>query len=428
MLWDDLKRAVDAAADPVDRRVLPTYASLVLTFTSQGIQLPVLPQLARSCGLGVDELGFVVGASALGRLCATVPAASLALRGRRPLLVAGPTIGMVAMASLSCGSSFVELAAANALLGVGMATTLTGAGLYLADVSTPRNRARTTLPLLQSALIGFSVGPAVGGLLSDSLGLRAPFVGCAIGLAGAAGAAYVLLPETLGEFQRRAPSMQQQQQQKRTAEVAGPSLAATTDALTLLRRPALQGLFAVTFCNGFAMGAMPVTTVMFATDLLEMSTLAVGGMFSAHVLMMACLSPMASRASDRVVNRKAIMVPALALTAGFAALSSLCTTPAAFVGCIGGCRLAEAFSTPSNTPYLLDNTSDDERAKAMAMRSMWQDSGTLLGASTCGIIAFHCGIPASMLSAAALQGAAALFFALRAPDGGGAGGSGSARA
>ena len=42
--------------------------------------------------------------------------------------------------------SFTELALCSALAGVGGALTVAGSGLYLADISTPRNRARTTAP------------------------------------------------------------------------------------------------------------------------------------------------------------------------------------------------------------------------------------------------------------------------------------------
>jgi len=81
--------------------------------------------------------------------------------GRRPLLIAGPAVSSIGMAGLACSSSFSHLAASNAFIGVGMASVMAGAGLYLSDISTPRNRAQTTAPILQSALIGFAIGPAL---------------------------------------------------------------------------------------------------------------------------------------------------------------------------------------------------------------------------------------------------------------------------
>ncbi len=34
---------------------------------------------------------------------------------------------------------------------------------------------QSTAPLLQSALVGFAVGPAIGGVLAQSLGFSTPF-------------------------------------------------------------------------------------------------------------------------------------------------------------------------------------------------------------------------------------------------------------
>ena len=78
-----------------------------------------------------------------------------------------------------------------------------GASLYLADISTPRNRAQTTAPILQSALIGYAVGPAVGGLRATAIGLHLPFTICAAGLAASSIVAAALLPETLHEAKAR---------------------------------------------------------------------------------------------------------------------------------------------------------------------------------------------------------------------------------
>ena len=59
---------------------------------------------------------------------------------------------------------------------------------------------------------------------------------------------------------------------------------------SLLARPALQGLGAVVFMNGFSQGAMPVTFVLYATEHLHMSSAAVGGMLTLNVLMMVLIS------------------------------------------------------------------------------------------------------------------------------------------
>jgi len=429
--WEELKVAVDEAATPVDGRVRPIYATLTLLFTSQGTQFPVLPQLARSLELSAADVGLLTACTALARLVCNVPAAIFAERvGRRPLLIAGPAVSAVGMCVLGCSSSFAQLAAGNACIGVGMASAMAGASLYLSDIATPRNRAQTTAPLLQSALMGFAIGPALGGLMAQSFGLHLPFVACAAGLVAASGSAAYLLPET-GHLAARAARRRamtgrggkgdrggkaaQHGVGCDTAEEAAAAARKATRA-ELLSRPALQGLGAVVFMNGFSQGAMPVTFVLYATEALHMSSGAVGGMLTLNVLMMVLISAPATKLSDRLVSRKSIMVPALLANAISTGLQPLAATPLAFAAIVGSGALTSAVSMPSISPLYLDHVDAEERATALAMRQMAQDVGTLVGASTMGAMAVAHGIPAAMVTVATLQGGAAVYFALRVPS------------
>lgn len=413
--WGSLKAAVDDAATPVDARVRPIYATLTLLFTSQGTQFPVLPLLARSLQLNAADIGLLTSVTALARLVCNLPASMFAERvGRRPLLIAGPAVSAVGMGVLGGASSFVELAAGNACIGIGMASAMAGASLYLSDISTPRNRAQTTAPLLQSALVGFAIGPAAGGLLAQAIGLHLPFVVCAGGLVAASASAALLLPET---------KQVAAQQRARTGAPADDAGAGVPSAMQLLARPSLQGLSAVVFMNGFAQGATPVTLVLYATESLGMSSAAVGGMLTVNVLLMVLVSAPATKVSDAAASRKAVMGPALLATAAFTGLQPLASEPYLFSALVGAGAVASAVSMPSISPLYLDSVSSSERPKALAMRQMSQDVGTLVGASAMGAVASGApalgldglGIPAAMVTVAALQGAAASFFLARVP-------------
>lgn len=188
--------------------------------------------------------------------------------------------------------------------------------------------------------------------------------------------------------------------------------------------PALQGLSAVVFMNGFAQGATPVTLVLHATESLGMSSAAVGGMLTVNVLLMVLVSAPATKVSDRLASRKTLMVPALLATAAFTGLQPLAAEPLAFSALVGAGAVANAVSMPSISPLYLDSVTAAERPRALALRQMAQDVGTLVGASAMGVVAAGapalglpaCGIPAAMLSVAAAQGTAAAFFAARVPS------------
>ena len=406
--FHQLKAAVDAAAESVDRRVLPIFATLTLTFTSQGVQFPVLPQLARDLGLSAADLGFVSASNSLARLLTNMPFSMLAERiGRRPLLIAGPAIGAVGMAGFSFSNDLLHLAVANGFIGVGMACSMAGASLYLSDIATPRNRAQTTAPILQSALIGFSIGPAIGGTLSEFFGLHLPFAMCSGGLISASIAAAFLLPETLHEAQRR---------RRRANTAAGNAETSQGTAYELLNRPALQGLHAIVFMNGFSQGAMPVSVILFALEALSFSSMELGAMLTANVLLMTIVSHPATVLSDRLESRKTLMTPALLASAAFKALLPLATTQFQFTCFMSVSAVASAVSMPSISPLFLDYTSEAERAKALAMRQMSQDVGALIGASLMGIVASSMGTAAAINITAALQLISAGFFAQRVPS------------
>ena len=141
--------------------------------------------------------------------------------------------------------------------------------------------------MFQSALMGFAIGPLIGGGLASVVGLSWPFVGCSAALVASSAAAASLLPETMYGARLRQQQMQSQfqpqpppepsQQSSSSAHREASQSEGSKSALTppapqpsssttstfqlaaqLAQRPALQGLGPVVFMNGFGQGAMPV--------------------------------------------------------------------------------------------------------------------------------------------------------------------------
>ena len=93
-------------------------------------------------------------------------------------------------------STLSELVAFRFLNGVGGSLQMAGAQMYLSDISTPANRARTMAPIGMAFAAGATVGPGIGGLMAEHFGFRTPFflVAGAMGLVSLAN--YMYLPET----------------------------------------------------------------------------------------------------------------------------------------------------------------------------------------------------------------------------------------
>jgi MFS family permease len=89
-------------------------------------------------------VGATVSAFAIARLLLNLPSGIVADRiGRRPLLVAGPAITGVGMIGSALAGTFHELLAWRFITGAGSALQMSGSQLFLADVSTRENRAKT---------------------------------------------------------------------------------------------------------------------------------------------------------------------------------------------------------------------------------------------------------------------------------------------
>jgi sugar phosphate permease len=162
-------------------------------------------------------------------------------------------------------------------------------------------------------------------------------------------------------------------------------------------------------------GAMPVTFVLFAMENMGMDSATLGALLAANVLMMVGISRPATVLSDSVKSRKSIMVPTLAASAVLTGLQPFAPSALPFALLVAASSAGSAISLPSFSPVLLDHTTEAERSRALAMRQTTQDVGTLLGASTMGVVATHVGIPEALFTVAVLQGAAAAFFAVRTP-------------
>ena len=81
------------------------------------------------------------------RLLANIPAAWAAEKyGRRPLLLCGNVLTAAGLAFNGLAHSVPGLVTARFATGVGGSFTLTSSGLYLADISNVKNRARTMAP------------------------------------------------------------------------------------------------------------------------------------------------------------------------------------------------------------------------------------------------------------------------------------------
>jgi DHA1 family tetracycline resistance protein-like MFS transporter len=177
------------------------FITIFIDLVGFGIVIPVLPLYASRFGASPTVIGLLLSsysvmqfifAPILGRLSDRV--------GRRPVLLfslIGTSLGFMLMGLAGTLELLFLARIIDGITGGNIST----AQAYIADVTPPDKRSRG-MGLIGAAFgLGFIVGPALGGLLSQ-LSLAAPFY-FAAGLAAAnAVALYFFLPESLSEKHR----------------------------------------------------------------------------------------------------------------------------------------------------------------------------------------------------------------------------------
>ena len=190
-----------------DRAKIFILATLMIDAIGIGIVFPIMPDLMDRVGAGDTGQGAFWGgllmAAYAGALFLSGPivgSISDAI-GRRPVLIAALTTLALDYVIMALADSFWLLLVGRTLAGLAGATYIT-ATAYIADISSPSERA-ANFGLIGAAFgIGFVLGPALGGV-SAEISVTAPFWISAILSAGNAIFGYFVLPESLPPEKRR---------------------------------------------------------------------------------------------------------------------------------------------------------------------------------------------------------------------------------
>lgn len=355
-----------------NERVVVVSVATALVMTGQGILGPVLPVFARRFGVSVAAVGIVVGAFGLARLLLNVPLGWLSDRwGRRFLLVGGPLVVSVAMVFSGLAGSITSLTVWRFVAGAGSSMYMTGALVYIADISTPSNRARL-IGFNQGALLfGQSIGPGLGGLIAESLGIRAPFFFIAALTLAAGVYGLFRLPETRPETAEKAP--------------------ARDSATPTWRRLFISRLFVAVALVNFAVfltRASTRTTLMplFGVDVLGLSVGQIGALLTAMAVVNLILLPGASTLADRFGRVTAIVPAALGMVVALS-LFAVSGGVTGFLAGAGVLALATSISGPAPAALAADSVPAESRGFALGLFRTVGDLGLLVGPPVLGFVA-----------------------------------------
>jgi len=184
------------------------FITMLIDITGWGIIIPVIPKLIKELIHGdISEAakygGWLTFAYAITQFLFAPLIGNLSDKfGRRPIILISLFAFALDYLLLAFSPTIVWLFVGRIIAGL-TGASITTASAYIADVSTPENRAKNFGMIGAAFGLGFIIGPVIGGLLGQ-YGSRVPFYAAAILCMLNFIYGYFILPESLSKQNRRA--------------------------------------------------------------------------------------------------------------------------------------------------------------------------------------------------------------------------------
>ena len=147
-----------------------------MVMTGVSIISPILPAYAASFGIPYALIGIIISSFAIARTFLDIPAGVVAYRlGMKKFMAIG--LLLIAASSFVAGyaPTYETLLVARILEGAGSAIYTTVSMTLVAVVSPPERRGATLSFYMSMMLLGTVSGPVIGGFISETWGMSAPF-------------------------------------------------------------------------------------------------------------------------------------------------------------------------------------------------------------------------------------------------------------
>ncbi len=151
----------------MNRRALTIiFVTVFIDLLGFGIVIPLLPLYAERFGASPAVIGWLLASYLIAQAIAAPVLGRLSDRiGRRPVLIASLAGSAVSFTLLGLAETLPWLFVARVLAGLA-GGSVSAAKSYIADVTTPENRAKGMGFLGAGIALGYVFGPALGGLLT----------------------------------------------------------------------------------------------------------------------------------------------------------------------------------------------------------------------------------------------------------------------
>ncbi|MEE2851967.1 MAG: MFS transporter [Actinomycetota bacterium] len=341
----------------------------IMVALGYGVISPALPSFARSFGVSIKAVTFLVTVFSLSRLCFAPISGQLVQRlGERRIYIGGMLIVAISTAACAFSQAYWQLLVFRMISGVGSTMFYVSALGLMIHISPPDARGRVAGLFITSFMVGAVGGPAVGALAAG-WGLTAPFIVYGVALLGVAAVLFYSLRNS-------------------TLAAPGPPTRSTVTMREALRFRAYWSSLGANFATGWSAFGLRVALVpLFITDVMGRGVGIIGIALAAFAGGNAIAMIPSGYLSDRM-GRRTLMIVGLTLsgvaTVFLGAASSL---PAFLAAAIVVGAVTGIYMSPMQAAVADILGSEARAGSPVAAVQMMSDLGAIVGSMTLGWVA-----------------------------------------
>ena len=360
------------------------FITVFIDLLGFGIIIPLLPFYAESFGASAFAIGLLgTSFSLMQFLFSPIWGRWSDQIGRKPIILIGLLGSCLSYITMALAGSLALLFVARVVGGIAGANIPT-AQAYIADVTTPENRARG-MGLMGAAFgLGFIFGPAIGGLLSRFSPETPMWCAAALCFANFV-AAWFLLPES------------------RPASASTRSLSRMEAFRHAMTQPTLLLILALYFIVTMAFSAFEATFALFTEARFGFTAASIGFLFAFIGAIIALIQGVfIGRVVKRVGERRVIPVAILGISISIGMLTVVWSVPTLLVA-LGLLAMGMGFNNPSLSSMVSKLSHEDDQCGILGLASSLASLGRVVGPAWGGYLYDAYGMTTPYLSAAGLM-------------------------
>jgi MFS transporter, DHA1 family, tetracycline resistance protein len=360
------------------------FVTVFIDLLGFGLTIPLLPFYAESFGASALAIGLLGTSFSLMQFLFSPIWGRWSDRvGRKPIILLGLFGSCASYLMLALANSLALLFVARIVGGIAGAN-IPAAQAYIADVTTPENRARG-MGLIGAAFgLGFIFGPAIGGLLSRVSPETPMWCAAALCFANFV-AAWFLLPES------------------RAAGAATRTLGRLEVFRHAMTKPTLLLILALYFLVTMAFAAFEATFALFTQARFGYTAASIGFLFTFIGTIIAVIQGvLIGRVVKRVGERRIIPVAIAAISLSIGLLPFVWNVPTLLVA-LGLLAMGMGFNNPSLSSMVSKLSDDDDQGGTLGLASSLASLGRVVGPAWGGYLYDAFGMTTPYLSAAGVM-------------------------